>query len=311
MTRRNTPLVPCPQSAPPSKPLKRRAALRAPIVVVAAGKEWEIDSGTATIGRDPSARIVLEDRLVSRNHASLNVQADGTVIVQDLHSANGVFINGVKLSRPDAALCEGDRLLLGTTEISVFGVRGSLTISVDPNKLGDPLLGAPTSSTLRSPVHDTPPVQVPRTVRHRDTATTGRSAAIDLVGQFAEQMMASGLVLEAVRTLSEPLQNLLKGASAGLNVPVPILESATGYALRLREWTERDAWLDYIFELHQACQQVPSDRVLQLLEAACTAGARVDSSLVRYLVATIEKGAVPPSLEDQAGLARLQRLASK
>lgn len=310
MTRRNTPLVPCPQSAPPREPLQRRAALRAPIVVVAAGKEWELDSGTATIGRDPNARIVLEDRLVSRNHACFSIQADGSVLVQDLHSANGVFVNGVKLSRPDAALCEGDRLLLGTTEISVFGVRGSLTISVDP-ALEDPLLRAPESRTLRSPVHEAPPVQVPRTVRHRDTVTTGRSAAIDLVGHFAEQMMESGLVLEAVRTLSEPLQNLLKGASAGLGVPVPILESATGYALKLREWTERDAWLDYVFELHQASQQVPSDRVLQLLEAACAAGARIDRSLVRYLITTIEKGTVPLSLEDQAGIARLQRLAGE
>lgn len=307
MTRRNTPLVPCPQPPPSRKPMQRRAALRAPIVVVAAGKEWEIDSGTATIGRDPNARIVLEDRLVSRNHACFSIQADGTVVVQDLHSANGVFVNGVKLSRPDAALCEGDRLLLGTTEISVFGVRGSVIVSVDP-KVAD---RAPESRTLRSPVHEAPPVQVPRTVRHRDTVTTGRSAAIDLVGQFAEQMMSTGLVLEAVRTLSEPLQNLLKGASAGLGVPVPILESAAAYALRLREWTARDAWLDYIFELHQACQQVPNDRVLQLIEATCAAGARIDGSLVRYLITTVEKGSAPLSLEDHAGIARLQRLAGE
>lgn len=310
VTRRNTPLVPCPQSAPPRTTAPRRAALKAPIVIVAAGKEWELLAGSAGIGRDEGSLVVLEDPLVSRNHASVSVQADGSVVLQDLHSTNGVFINGVRLSRPDVVLCEGDRLLLGTTEISVFSVRGSLTISIEP-KPPLPAQEGPGSNTLRSPAPEEPPIQAPCATRRRATVTTGRSAAIDLVGQFAEQMMASGLVLEAVRTLSEPLQNLLKGASAGLSVPGPILESATSYALRLREWTGRDAWVDYVFELHQACQQVPSDGVLQLVEPICLSGARVDRSLVRYLITTLERDSAAFSLQERTAIARLKQLGAE
>jgi hypothetical protein len=282
--------------------------LKAPIVIVAAGKELELQAGSASLGRDENARIVLEDPLVSRNHATLSIQPNGSVLLQDLHSTNGVFINGVRLSRPDALLCEGDRILLGTTEISVFGLRGSLTLSIDPQAALTPA-DAPVSQTLRSPAAEQTPLPGRGTRRPRQAMTTGRSAAIDLVGQFAEQMMASGLELEAVRTLSEPLQNLLKGASAGLSVPEAILESATTYALKLREWTERDAWLDYVFELHQACQQMPSDRVLRLLEQACFQGAHVDRSLVRYLIATLEGNTTPLRLDQRAGIARLKQLA--
>jgi hypothetical protein len=301
-----TPLIPCPQSGAPQVPPHRHVTLRAPIVVVAAGKEWELAGGILTIGRDPEANISIEDTLVSWLHARIGVQSDSLVILEDLHSTNGVFVNGTKMSRPQTTLCEGDRLLLGTTEISVFGLRASHTVRVDPN--AQVLPEFPVSATLRSPSSETS-LPVARMPRRRATVTTGRSSAIDLVGQFAEQMMDSGHPLEAVRTLSEPLQNLLKGASAGLSVPLPILESSARYALRLREWTERDAWLEYIFELHLACQQVPSECVLQLVEEACSKGAKVDRSLVRYLVATLERRPSTANLDEQAALARLKRLA--
>ncbi|MGE5787245.1 MAG: hypothetical protein ACM3ZE_21810, partial [Myxococcales bacterium] len=165
----------------------------------------------------------------------------------------------------------------------------------------------PVSDTLRSrATPDVPTVQVPM---HRPTVTTGRTAAIDLVGTFAEQMMKTGHPLEAVRTLSEPLQNLIKGASAGLAVPNNILESATRHALRLRTWTQRDTWVDYVFELHLACQQVPALAVLQLVEQAIAAGVRIDRSLVRYLAVTLERRPNPATVDEQACLARLKRLA--
>ena len=58
---------------------------------------------------------MLEDAGVSRHHAELRPDGDGWVI-EDLGSTNGVLLNGSEI-RGAAALHEGDRLELGSTEI--------------------------------------------------------------------------------------------------------------------------------------------------------------------------------------------------
>jgi len=55
--------------------------------------EIPISSGLILIGRDPSCQVTLEEDLVSRQHAQLIFQ-DGTWILRDLKSENGVYVNG-------------------------------------------------------------------------------------------------------------------------------------------------------------------------------------------------------------------------
>ena len=52
-------------------------------------------TGTLTVGRDPACDVFDSDPLLSRRHAQFVVTARG-VIVRDLHSQNGVFVNGVR-----------------------------------------------------------------------------------------------------------------------------------------------------------------------------------------------------------------------
>lgn len=302
-TQRPTPLVPAPRKPVTATTEESTCchALRAPIVVVAAGREWEHETGALTIGRDTAAGITLEDPLVSREHARLLVQTDGTVVAEDLHSANGVFINGCKITRPTYALHEGDRLLLGTTEISVFSLRGSATVPVEhaPDK-------AEPSERTTLPSPEFPATAAAQPPYRRRAATTERNDTVNMMGQFAEQLMASGHLLEAVGTLSDHLQNLMKGATAGLTVPEHILESATHYALLLHEWTQRNSWIEFVLELHLASQQVPSERSLAAIEAAWQPA--LDGALVRYLVRTIEGRSPPPSSDERTRLARVARL---
>lgn len=51
---------------------------------------------TFNIGRNATNDIVLEDKMVSRQHAQLIVLDDGQVIIKDLGSSNGTFVNGNK-----------------------------------------------------------------------------------------------------------------------------------------------------------------------------------------------------------------------
>ena len=65
------------------------------------------------LGRDPTADVVLEDDLVSRRHARVTPQGGG-IVVEDLASRNGTFVNGNELHAP-TTLRPGDRLLVGVT----------------------------------------------------------------------------------------------------------------------------------------------------------------------------------------------------
>ena len=49
------------------------------------------------IGRDPAAEISLADEGISRRHAKVT-RRGGTVLLTDLGSANGTFVNGVRIT---------------------------------------------------------------------------------------------------------------------------------------------------------------------------------------------------------------------
>lgn len=66
-----------------------------------------------SIGRDASNTIVLNDKMVSRKHAQLLIGSDGRVLIKDLGSSNGTFVNGNKIS--EQVLNAGDIVKCGTT----------------------------------------------------------------------------------------------------------------------------------------------------------------------------------------------------
>lgn len=67
------------------------------------------------IGRSKSADISLaEDRKVSRNHARLEKEGEGWVIV-DLSSTNGTYVNGNKVDQHK--LIPGDEIRIGGTTL--------------------------------------------------------------------------------------------------------------------------------------------------------------------------------------------------
>jgi pSer/pThr/pTyr-binding forkhead associated (FHA) protein len=71
---------------------------------------------TIVIGRDPAlSQIVLraeDEKHVSGRHTEIQFHADGSVVVRDLGSRNGTWLNDHPL-KGDAPLKAGDRLLLG------------------------------------------------------------------------------------------------------------------------------------------------------------------------------------------------------
>ncbi len=63
-----------------------------------------------TIGRGPRSDFSLDATLLSRMHCRLTSTSD-TLVVEDLGSTNGTFVNERRVDR--AELAEGDRVRLG------------------------------------------------------------------------------------------------------------------------------------------------------------------------------------------------------
>ena len=70
-----------------------------------------------TIGRAAQADFILDAPLVSRVHCRLTADASAQLVVEDLESQNGTFVNGRKIDR--ATLKAGDRLTVGRVEFTV------------------------------------------------------------------------------------------------------------------------------------------------------------------------------------------------
>ena len=93
------------------------------------GETFTASGYTVTIGRDSAAaQIVIraeEEKHVSGRHAKIQFRADGTVVVRDLESRNGTWLNDKRL-KGEMPLKVGDRLLLGNapTVLTVAALDG-------------------------------------------------------------------------------------------------------------------------------------------------------------------------------------------
>jgi hypothetical protein len=80
------------------------------------------DNSEIVVGRSSELDMVLVEDMVSRKHAKITT-TESQVIIQDLGSTNGTFVNGERIKK--ASLKEGDRILVGTSILKVIPAEAS------------------------------------------------------------------------------------------------------------------------------------------------------------------------------------------
>lgn len=106
---------------------KHDEALRRASFITADGRTFAVElraeAAPAYIGRAAGNAIKLDDEGVSRLHCSLSLRTGGGVVIADVGSANGTYVNEQRLDRDEARpLKRGDIVGVGDCKLTVSGI---------------------------------------------------------------------------------------------------------------------------------------------------------------------------------------------
>jgi DNA segregation ATPase FtsK/SpoIIIE, S-DNA-T family len=100
----------------------------------AAGPIHSLGQGELVVGRGGDCDVAIPDLAMSRHHARLHRQNDGTTLVTDLASRNGTWVDGARV-RQEMVVPPGALLEFGATQARVLdGLPSDRPIAIDPWK---------------------------------------------------------------------------------------------------------------------------------------------------------------------------------
>jgi pSer/pThr/pTyr-binding forkhead associated (FHA) protein len=100
-------------NTPPFIAVKLRLVSQDPL---ASPREIVLDHFPAEIGRSSDVALRIDDRWISRRHCRLSIE-DGELVVEDLGSRHGTYVNGSAVSK--SPLTNGSELCLGLSHFVV------------------------------------------------------------------------------------------------------------------------------------------------------------------------------------------------
>jgi hypothetical protein len=221
-----------------------------------------LGDGQFVVGRSAGCQLSLDDPLVSRRHAVIEVLRDG-VTVEDLDSRNGVIVNGQRISGK-TMIQAGDKILIGSQELTLLRGRenplretvnqpGRGTLTRIPAVADVGIVIPPVTS---APLIETPPPPKDELTgtgeTEGDSSTIRRVTAFKLLGGVAEKALAMGRADEAERLLAGPLADIVESSRNGKPVSAWLVDVAAKLAAKLATATTKGAWADYVIELYHA-----------------------------------------------------------
>lgn len=203
------------------------------VVLRHADRELVLLPGKYVIGRSRSCHLVVNDEVVSRRHAELDVAVDNRVILRDLSSHNGIVVNGQPVVVDAIQLASGDSFVIGADTFQIF-ISGDALESATM-KVVEVVTDAASTVVKRaaSPVMD----------------VTRATHDLDLVAGVADCAIAAGQYGEAEKVLAQHLRGVLADIRGIRRTSAAVRDKAYAYSLRLAEVTRKGEWFDLAVNL--------------------------------------------------------------
>jgi pSer/pThr/pTyr-binding forkhead associated (FHA) protein len=87
------------------------------LIPTSQGPPVVVDRSLLVVGRHPECDVRIESRRVSRLHCCVALLAPGKLLIRDLGSTNGTFVNNTRVR--ESMLRPGDKIRIGDVEYSV------------------------------------------------------------------------------------------------------------------------------------------------------------------------------------------------
>ena len=118
-------------------------------------QEVELTNSRALVGRSGLSDIVIESHFVSRQHALL-VRDQGAVVLVDLKSSNGTFVNSRRIS--SKVLLDNDIIMIGDHRIKMIYASGNPKAKIDYPDVSDTVKMKNIGDARRAKMREVPDV---------------------------------------------------------------------------------------------------------------------------------------------------------
>jgi len=139
-------------------------------------RDLPVKGDDVVLGRGEQVQLRIPLPTVSREHCRIR-QDNGAILVRDLGSSNGTFINGEKLTGEET-LTAGDRLTLGSVTLTAV-------VNGEPEEVEPPIRQMEQSKTPSAP-DDTDPEDVQTPTRDSSHSDSNDDDIADLIAQAAK-----------------------------------------------------------------------------------------------------------------------------
>ncbi len=193
-----------------------------------AGRDFPLGEDRFTIGRSEDCQLCLDDPVASRHHALIAMRGE-EVVLEDLNSRNGVYLNDMRV-QGQLAIKHGDKIRVGLQEMVLIRRAGKGRAE---------------------------------TLIQRET--TSRADAFGVLGGLAEKAISMGRGDEAERIIGRQLEALVERAESGGSINADEFEKTTIFAMRIAELTRKSRWVICLFRLYGAKIRLMDAETVNLL----------------------------------------------
>jgi hypothetical protein len=176
------------------------------------GQAVDFDGARLTIGREHDNDISVADDRVSRRHAVIELDQDGRIVLRDLNSRNGTYVDGVRLAEP-RVLAGGEQLRFGPEQ---------LVVEREPQpQLSPPSPPSPPPPSAPPSPPRPPARRLPAWARSRGFRVAAGAALLIVLVVVAAQIFLPGIAKSSLRSDLEkhgPVRHLSLSSSPAIKL---------------------------------------------------------------------------------------------